>query len=656
MGLIFVPSHELSVAEGRAVDLSDLIANASGTLAFHELRSDSWYLVAAEDLFLLRDFRLGLGDLFEAPEVQEAQAIVTGVDEPPQTPTVLLAGGAVTGAWLRQSARLAGGLRGEIDAAPIDIEYSLGVALPSPAAPDERGGDGGNGASAPERMIRRTPHMDAPDELPRDAQATFGVRVFTDDAPAAATEESEDIEIQAPPDVQSVELGVLLTTSPGLEVVGPFFQQLLIHRDSKDARSVTFEVTVGADGLPHEAGLIVQFVHRGRPSGRVARRWLDGRAVVLGEGPPSATVHIEAEAPDLTVILTEPVPDGVNFEVTLLASDLAGFESPRKVPWALNARAETFIQQTLAGFVDRTIEPADRRDALKIAGLQIFGATPKLFQDAIWALIDAHRHDQQAEPPPAIFIMSDEPLMPWELMIPTRQRDGIADDRELPLGVEFRVGRWIRSDTTPPPQRLLVTDSLLIAAENSNPKRQLDSRSERSVLERLFNGRPVRPVTRAALDRYLQSNASALLHFVCHGAAEMFDDAIFLDEDERCSSMQLRIAKGFRQACAAKRPLVFLNTCDAGRMVSVIGGGAGFPRAFTDIGARAVIAPLWPVAQAVAADAAVKLYESAVDHPERTLADLLRDIRRSAYVDSPFQDSYAAYCFFGDPCTRLKCE
>jgi hypothetical protein len=650
MSLDFLPAEQVHVAAGHADDLRAAILDGlppgAGALALHHADQGAWYVVPAAHLPALQRRVAELRDpalLLDAPELQPATVAEAGTA--PSAPAVVLAGDGVEGAWYEADGGSGLDLAFEVGPPPLMAEP------PEPVAAD------GNGAAAEagEPEIRRTPHMDAPDELP-EAGAEFDVRVYTDTAPMRPEEEGEGIVIEAPPDVDEVELGVLLTTSAGLEVVGDFFRPLVIRRDQPDSDGVTFTVRAGDGARAGKAGLTAQFVHRGRPAGRVVRRWLDGRVQALDEVVEGSAVHVNAAAPDLTLIISAPVPDGIHYECSVVAPDLPGFETPRTAPWALPAAADAFLTATLAGFVNRNLDAGQRQRALRAAGLQLFGATPKLFQDALWALIDTRAGAPADAPPATIFIASDEPLLPWEMMIPTRQKDGRADDRPLPLGVEFSVGRWIRSDTTPPPQRLVVDSSFLIAATNSKPARVLDSTRERDVLARLYNGTQVTPATLNALDAYLGQNAATLLHFVCHGSTNAFDDTLYLDEDEACTSGDIRVTPGFRQVCATRMPLVFLNACDAAKTVAVIGGGRGFPRVFTDLGARGVIAPLWPVAQTVAAEAAVQLYEAASREPERTLADLLRDVRRRSYEGDPaaFEDSYASYCFFGDPCTRLE--
>jgi hypothetical protein len=92
--------------------------------------------------------------------------------------------------------------------------------------------------------------------------------------------------------------------------------------------------------------------------------------------------------------------------------------------------------------------------------------------------------------------------------------------------------------------------------------------------------------------------------------------------------------------------------------VTIGPGGAGFPQAFTELGARAVIAPLWPVSVRNAPKVAVELYSRAASEPDRRLADILADLRERSYSgpDEAFDDSWAAYCFYGDPCAPLRRE
>jgi hypothetical protein len=210
------------------------------------------------------------------------------------------------------------------------------------------------------------------------------------------------------------------------------------------------------------------------------------------------------------------------------------------------------------------------------------------------------------------------------------------------------------SDTSPLPT-LPVRDSFLIAATYATADRALDPTDELAALEP-FGGQKLEKASTEFLDSYLQNHSASLLHFVCHGAAGDYDTSIFLDGDEEVTSQALRQNAGVKAACAAKTPIVFLNACDAGQGLRTLGpGGNGFPAAFTALGARAIIAPLWPVTKGAAPVVAKTIYTMAADHPDRRLSDILADLRARSYdaAADAFDDSWAAYCLFGDPNGKL---
>ena len=663
MNVTYVPANELRLIRGTDAAILKELADSHTASVFvaQTLDDGEWYVLGWDRLHALKRSLAGADPprmLRESSELAHARLVDPAAR--PDMPAVVVHQDRLVGASIPRPFTERRWGSEYLQAVDRTITHELKVRgresvsrTPGPetaqdaAATAETAADGVTATGEP--TLRRTPHMQAPGQL---RPGGFDIRVYTNTEAMADAEGGQDVAIEVPADVQEVDLGVLLTTTAGLEVDGDFFGTLTVRRDEPAAEGVRFRVLASEDAIIGDAGLIAQFVHRGRPCGRVARRWRNGRAIPLVQSGGATVAHTTAAEPDLTVFISAPINDGIHYQCSVVAANVPGFEQPQHAPWALPEAAAPYISQLLAEFVDRTKLPQDRRDALRGAGLQLFGATPKLFQAALWALLDAH---QDGAPPPTVFIASDEPLLPWELMIPTRMSDGIADDRTLPLGVECALGRWIRSDVRPPPQRFVVATSALVAAVNvNNPARQLDSSLERDALTRLFAAEQATPATLADLDRWFGEHPATLVHVVCHGAAEAFDDAIFLDNDERCTSMGMRVSPGFQKLCGTSRPLVFLNACDTARQAPVVGGGAGFPRVLTDLGARAVIAPLWPVSSTIAAEAAVQLYEATQADGDRSIADLLRDVRRRAYEDEPFEDSFAAYCFFGDPCTRLE--
>ncbi len=497
--------------------------------------------------------------------------------------------------------------------------------------------------------LRRTPHLDAPDRLPTRRGERFTVSAWLDAAAARPQEQSDEVVVELPAGTDAVELTALAVTSPHFAPAGSHTRPLLIERDSVDSDPVSFLLEVADPDAAGPAEVIVQFMHGSRPCGRVLRRWSwpDGRTQTTPAGSAALAVHVGAAAPALTVSITKV---GSSYVCNVIAPEIDGFRGwSGQEEWALADGAAALVAARLSP-LHAGDDPERRRRALLAAGIDFWKAAPTCAQKAIWALLDARR---DGDPPPPLYIASDEPLLPWEVMLPTRPRPGRGDEeRPLPLGVETAIGRWVRgSDRTPAPI-VPISDSFLIAPSYPGES-ALDASAEEAVLRRSFGGSTA-PTTLAELDAFLCTRSSSLLHFACHGVADDADAYIYLDDHTRVSSNDVRASRGFRRMCDERMPVIFLNACRAGRSASALGpGGVGFPRVFCELGARAIVAPLWPVTDRHAAIVARTLYEAAVSLPDRPLATVLGELRRRSYEDAEFDDSWAAYCLFGDPCSGL---
>jgi hypothetical protein len=67
------------------------------------------------------------------------------------------------------------------------------------------------------------------------------------------------------------------------------------------------------------------------------------------------------------------------------------------------------------------------------------------------------------------------------------------------------------------------------------------------------------------------------------------------------------------------------------------------------LGASGVIAPLWSVKDSIAHQVAVEFYGRIEKEPRTPFAEILRDLRKRSYADEGGEDTWAAYCFYGDP-------
>ena len=86
-----------------------------------------------------------------------------------------------------------------------------------------------------------------------------------------------------------------------------------------------------------------------------------------------------------------------------------------------------------------------------------------------------------------------------------------------------------------------------------------------------------------------------------------------------------------------------------------LGGVGGFSSSFMKMGASGVIAPLWRVDDALAKSIAHEIYQRVSKPPVVTFAEAVRAVRAKVY-EGPEQGktTYAAYCFYGDPCASLE--
>jgi hypothetical protein len=501
-----------------------------------------------------------------------------------------------------------------------------------------------------------------PKRLPKRQGSLFKVAVRLDTKPFTTGESGQSLEIEAPPEIKRIKLGVLLTTTPHFTVVGQPFLTMTLQRDRKTTDPVVFTLSVTDAGAKGDAGISAQFVYQGRICGRVDRAWIWRKRaheaeLATGRGRPAgrAVTHLGSRRPDLTVLITGPgkmAPGGdlsPYYQASVITTRIEGWATPRPEMWPLPGDANRFIRDRIAEFESPLKTPEERQQALDAAGPVLWDAAPDAFKKVLEKLVKARRK------PRNIYIASDEPSLPWELMIPSWQDDrGVAVDRE-PLGVEFPIARWSKDDAQPPPPRIVVRNSFVIAPVYDDDDKQLDATKETEFLEKELSGRRLDDASRAGLNSFLSKNFASLLHFVCHGEVENDDDVIVLDGKQKLSSREARRLKGLRDLCAKERPLVFLNACEAGAMSRALLGGAGFPKAFGEIGAVAIVAPLWSVEDVDASEIGVRIYRSALRKSRTpTIAKVVRDLRAMAYAEKNPRYSYAAYVFYGDPWAKLE--
>ncbi|HET9210704.1 MAG TPA: CHAT domain-containing protein [Thermoanaerobaculia bacterium] len=503
-------------------------------------------------------------------------------------------------------------------------------------------------AAAPQ-ILRRTPHMDLDPAPPVEPGTRLKVAVYTDTRAMRAGEQGEEVTIEAPPEQSRFDLTVWLVVGEPFEVEGPPVQPLTILRDLE--RSPSAEFTVVRKDSAANAGdtgpvtFSALFAYQGRPCGRVSRQ------VPLAAGlaeppktplpPPGISVEAAAKPADLSVRIVAGGEDERLFQCIVQTPHLPAYQQGQTGTWRLPAIAGDFVKGLMAQFTAAGASNRARTFALRGAGIQLFEAAPKIFQQVFWEMIDA------GKPPRTISIVTEEPYIPWELMVPTRPGKDGEDEQRDPLGVEFLVSRWTSREHIQAPQRIPLRNAWVVAPTDS---KLASAEEEAALVLKEITGERIAPASIDMLEQDLAKQGRSLLHFICHG--ESGDDgsqALLMEKKEKLSPSFLRAMPGVKKAFRDSKPLVFLNACQVGRVVPALIGVGGFAEQFMTLGASGVIAPLWSVKDSVAHQLAVELYQRIDKEPQTPFAEILRDLRKRSYAEEGGEDTWAAYCFYGDP-------
>ncbi len=517
-----------------------------------------------------------------------------------------------------------------------------------------------NGGPRPPRRparpseVVRTPHLDVPEEALAPGEA-FEVRVYLDRARARRGEQGTRVRIAAEPGETRVTLEVVLLHTEHFRTSAAKVKELALELDAARSAELRFRLEVRRR-LPSDAGpaeITALFVADGRPCGQVRRTLEIAAAEPARRAPgrrtrPAARVAVHSAQPaDLTVVVSR---NGQSFDCSVTTPHLPQYRRLQPTPWVLVDDAPEIIASKLTGFVESagTRTPEERLIELLGAGKEFYDVAPDRFKEVLWALVDA------GTPPETVYVCTAEATFPWELVAPWRRPAGGRRESFGALGARCAVGRWIGEDVVSPPQRVEVRDCYLIAPDYASPQLRLQhAAQEIAFVEDRFDGQRV-PFTIADLERTFAAKGASLLHFVCHGARQVNNDvALYLENGSTLTASLLGGMQGVSDGVGAAAPFVFLNACEVGQPAPQLVRGAGFPKVFADFGASAIVAALWSVDDAAASRIALEVYEKATAAPERPIADVLREIRARAYDLATFDDTLAAYCFYGDPHTTL---
>jgi CHAT domain len=492
--------------------------------------------------------------------------------------------------------------------------------------------------------LRRIPHMDLFPASPVAPGTRLKVSVYTDAEALRPGESGDDVVLEGPAEQNRFDVQAWLVVGGPFAIEGPAVQPLTILRDQEKSEAAEFTVIRGAGADEGTATFSAYFAYEGRACGKVSRAvpLAAGASAPDADEPPAVRIEPGARPADLTIRIVARDDDDCAFECHVQTPLLPQYADGATGPWRLKSLAADLVGRQMERFTAPDAADKVRTLALRGAGIQLFEASPKLFQKAFWELIDT------GKPPSTIAIVTEEPYIPWELMVPTRTGPDGEDEQRDPLGVEFRIGRWTSREHIAAPQRIALRDSWVVAPRDSQLK---DAEEEAGMVLREIPGERIDPACVEGLEQAFTRQGRTLLHFVCHGkSGAAGGQALEMENEEELDASYLRaLPAGPKKSFRAGKPFVFLNACEVGREEPALVGVGGFAEQFMILGASGVIAPLWSVKDSIAHRVAVEFYDRIKKEPQTPFAEILRDLRKRSYADEGGEDTWAAYCFYGDP-------
>lgn len=375
-----------------------------------------------------------------------------------------------------------------------------------------------------------------------------------------------------------------------------------------------------------------------------------------------------AEPPDLLVRIQQV--GGDTYEWTLLSPHLdlrppLGSVGERK---QVGEGAHRFVRTNF----DRAAGVALEDTAIPVIEANcraVYESTTDSFKDAYWKLYAAAQKDspgvRRGQPaagrPPrlkSIQFISDEPYVPWELMIVREDSFERNPDRvkEEVLSIRHAVGRWTAKASGQLLQRIRVQGVEVFASDY----KQVDGvepklpwvAEERDWLHGHYNAH-LSELKFQPVMQFLKGGKAQAIHFSCHGEmnVELPENSALWLEDFRRFVTAYVASEEVREGVGREHPLVFLNACQVAGAGTQLSRVVGWPQTFLDAGASACVAPLWSVVDENAKQVATSFYQL-VFKEGKTLGEALQQIR--ADWKGRRSLTFLSYVLYGDPMARVE--
>ena len=371
-------------------------------------------------------------------------------------------------------------------------------------------------------------------------------------------------------------------------------------------------------------------------------------------------VSTEVAPPDLLVRIQRIDSENYYWSFFSPHADLNNQE-PDKCKLFLNGGVEQYVKTNFQSLAN---VPLTDLTFTRLQGTckDIYDNTPPAFKDVYWQLFKAALLDSRISLNSIQFV-SDEPYVPWEIMLVDDQRRGPGTEPEI-LSVRHAVGRWIADESCQIRANISAQQMAIFASDYKNVPQistKLDwAEQEAQGLEKLYKNKPkaVRyKLQQAEVLHFLKHGKAQVVHFSCHGKMDQqapSHSALLLEDDFTNFMPAVVKSPDIQRGIGAQHPLVFLNACQVGGAGVTLSFVTGWPQAFLAMGASAVIAPLWSIGDQCARDIAMNFYRYVISNSPVSIGAALQHIRNEFKKNR--QMTYLAYLLYGDPTAIISVD
>jgi hypothetical protein len=448
---------------------------------------------------------------------------------------------------------------------------------------------------------------------------------------------------------------------------------ILVYQD-RDSQWAVFPLTPDPEAGPGTRRISLDFYHRERLAGTSSFQ------VEVRDRPPIDQTPVEPEpliddrAADGSVIsrvsarFTPASPDAPKPDFVLRIALSAG---QRRLSYTLHSPAgrlgwvfqrmgsvelktddpRVFMENTLMRLSQMArasrkkltdVEAEEARDKLREIGWYLYDElfTPQLRQ-AYRQLYQL----RQKKGPLSLLIVSDEPWIPWEMVLP---HEGLPDEDFL--CAQFRMTRWLEGHGLPEDFSLRQARVVVPKSNLASVKKEQDYFRQQLPPTIHFDGQWLE--TASQVKAALRQRDVQWFHFACHGDFDPLrsDESVLVLQGEPFTPNQ--IVGPMIEGVAASRPLVFLNACHTGETGFSLTGMGGWAARFVRAGASAFIGSLWEVNDVLAAEFAIAFYDEML--AGQTLGDAFHAARLHIRDLDEANPTWLAYTLYADPNGRVK--